>query len=83
MRLRSTGLGRTELEAKIIDVKRVDDIIVFYVNTTKPVKWRVRMAFQEQDLRHLIIAILKPKNLWYVIRALFSNQEKVPRTESF
>jgi len=83
MRLRSTGLGRTELEAKIVDVRRVDDLVVFYVNTTKPVKWRVRMAFQEQDLRRLIIAILKPKNLWYVIRTLFSNQEKVSRTESF
>ena len=83
MRLRSNGLGITELEAKIIDVKRVDDLIVFYVSTTKPVKWRVRMAFQERDLRSLIIALLKPKNLWYVIRALFSNQEKVPRTESF
>ena len=83
MRLRSTGLGRTELEAKIVDVKRIDDLIVFYVSTTKPVRWRVRMAFQERDLRSLIIALLKPKNLWDVMRAIFSSEEKVPRTESF
>ena len=83
MRLRSTGLGKTELEAKIVDVKRVDDLVIFYMITTKPVKWRVRMAFQEQDLRSLVGAILKPKNLWYILRAFFSNQEKASRTELF
>jgi len=83
MRLRSTGLGKTELEAKIVDVKRVDDVVIFYVRTTKPVKWRVRMAFQEQDLRSLVGAMLKPKNLRYVLRCFFSNEKKVSRTESF
>ncbi len=83
MRLRSTGLGKTELEGEIVDVKRVDDMVIFYVNTTKPVRWKVRMAFQEQDLRSLIFAILKPKNLGYVLRSFFSNQEKVGRTEEF
>jgi len=83
MRLMSTGLGKTELEAEIVEVKRVDDVVIFYVKTTKPVKWKVRMAFQEQDLRSLIFAILKPKNLGYVLRSFFSNQEKVSRTEAF
>jgi len=83
MRLRSTGLGKTELEAKIKEVKRVDDVVIFYVSTTKPVKWRIRMAFQEQDLRSLILAMLKRKNLWYILRSFFAKQEKVRRTESF
>ena len=83
MRLRSTGLGKTELEAKIIDVKRIDNVVVFYVSTTKPVKWRVRMAFQERDLRDLVWAVLKPKNLWYILRSFFSNENKVNRTEAF
>ena len=50
MRLRSTGLGRTELEADIIDIRKVDDLVIFFVNTTNPVKWRTRMGFQERDL---------------------------------
>lgn len=83
MRLRSTGLGKTELEAKIVDVKRIDNVVVFYVSTTKPVKWRVRMAFQERDLRDLVWAVLKPKNLWYILRSFFSNENKVNRTEAF
>lgn len=83
MRLRSTGLGKTELEAKIVDVKRIDNVVVFYVSTTKPVKWRVRMAFQERDLRDLVWAVLKPKNLWYIVRSFFSSENKVNRTEAF
>ena len=82
MRLRSTGLGNTELEAEIAEVKRVDDVVVFIVNTTKPVRWRARMVFQQRDLRQLVSAVLRPKNLWYIIRALVSNPQTVPRTES-
>ena len=84
MRLRSTGLGRTELEADIVKVKKIDDLVLFYVNTTKPVKWQTRMGFQEKDLRKLIWALLKPKNLSFVVSALLSgNKKEVPRTENF
>lgn len=71
MRLRSTGLGRTELEADVIDIRKVDDLVIFFVNTTNPVKWRTRMGFQERDLRDLIFALLKPQNLMFIIKALF------------
>ena len=83
MRLRSTGLGKTELEAKIMEVKKVDDVVIFYVSTTKPVKWKIRMAFQQRDLRNLIKAIIKPKNIGYILRSFFSSEKRVPRTESF
>ena len=83
MRLRSTGLGKTELEAKIEEVKKVDDVVIFYMRTSKPVKWRVRMAFQQQDLRNLVKAVLKPKNIGYILRSFFSSEKKVPRTETF
>ncbi|OGO32858.1 MAG: hypothetical protein A2Z29_10365 [Chloroflexi bacterium RBG_16_56_11] len=71
MRLRSTGLGRTELEAELIGIKKVDDLVVFFVNTTSPVKWRTRMGFQERDLRDLMFALLKPRNLVFILKAFF------------
>jgi len=83
MRLRSTGLGKTEPEGEVISVKKVDDVLIFYVDIVKPVKWYTRMAFQEKDLRDLVKAMLKPRNLWFIIRALFSSAEKVRRTETF
>ena len=83
MRLRSTGLGKTELEAELVDVKKVGDLVIFFVNTTKPVKWRTRMGFQERDLRALFLAILRPGNLLFIFKALFSGRKEVPRTENF
>ncbi len=83
MRLRSTGLGKTEVEAEIVDVKKVDDLVIFFVVTIKPAKWQTRMAFQEKDLRELVRALLRPKTLWFVNRALLFGQKKVRRTETF
>jgi hypothetical protein len=83
MRLRSTGLGRTELEAKIVNIKKVDDLVIFFADTTKPVKWRTRMGFQQKDLRDLAKALLKPKNLLFILKALFLGWKQVPRTKDF
>jgi hypothetical protein len=70
MRLRSTGLGRTELEAELVSVKKVDDLVIFFVNTTQPVKWRTR-----------ILKLLKPRNLWFVLKALISPNKQVPKED--
>jgi hypothetical protein len=81
--MRSTGLGNMELEAAISEVKRVDDALIFYVGTTKPVRWRVRMAFEQKDVRSLVWAILKPKNVWYVLRSYLNQSKEVQRSDSF
>jgi hypothetical protein len=83
MRLRSTGLGRTELEAEVATVKKVDDILIFFAKVTKPVKWKLRMGFQEKDLRVLFWAALKPRNLWFIIKALTFRRKDVSITEDF
>ena len=70
MRLRSDGLGKTELEAEIVDIKKVDDLVIFYADTTKPVKWRLRMGFQEKDLRSLVLSAMRPGNLWFIFKSL-------------
>ena len=75
MRLRSTGLGRTELQADLVAIRKVNDLVIFYANTTAPVKWRTRMGFQEKDLRDLVFALLKPRNMLFVIKAIFSHKE--------
>ena len=83
MRLRSTGLGRTEMEADLIQIKKIDDLVVFFVNTSKPVKWRTRMGFQERDLRDLILQLLRPRNMLFVLKALLFQSKMVSRTENF
>jgi hypothetical protein len=76
MRLTSAGLGKTELEAVIVGMKKVDDLIIFAVDVTKPTKWHTRMGFQQKDLRKLSWQTLKPGNLWFIIRSLFFGQKK-------
>ena len=83
MRLKSTGLGKTELEGEIVNIKKVDDLLIFFVDVTKPVKWHTRMGFQEKDLRELLLALLRPRNLAFVFKALLFNRKQVPRTEDF
>ena len=75
MKLTSAGLGKTELDAVIVGMKRVDDAILFAVDVTKPTKWHTRMGLQEQDLRKLAWQILKPANLWFIIRSLIFKQK--------
>lgn len=81
MRLRSTGLGRTELEAELIGIKKIDDLVIFFVNTTKPVKWRTRMGFQERDLRDLVLNLIKPRNLMFILKALISPNKQVSKDD--
>jgi len=83
MRLRSTGLGRTEMEAELVNIKKVDDLVIFFVNTTSPVKWRTRMGFQQKDLRQLVLVLLRPKNLLFILKALLFGRKEVPRTKDF
>ncbi len=83
MRLKSTGLGNTELEAKIVNVKRVDDLVIFYADVIKPVKWHTKMAFQVKDLRTIVREVLKPNSLRYILKALLFRPKNVKRTETF
>lgn len=83
MRLKSDGLGKTEIEAKIVAVRKVDDLVIFFLDTIKPAKWHTRMGFQERDLRDLVLAILRPRNLWFIFQALMFPNKKLPRTEDF
>ena len=70
MRMRSTGLGKTELKAHISSIERVDDSILFKVKTTEPVRWEVRNLFQQQDIPRLAGLLLRPANVLFLLKAL-------------
>ena len=83
MRMRSTGLGKTELKAHISSIERVDDSIVFKVKTTEPVRWEVRNLFQQQDIPRLIGLLLKPANVFFLLRALMKKSAPAQEPEHF
>lgn len=80
MRMRSTGLGKTELEGDIAKLEVVDDLLILHVHTTKPVRWHVRTAIQHKDILRLAGLLFTPAVLRYLWRAR-SKSSKEP--ESF
>jgi hypothetical protein len=64
---RSTGLGKRELVAEIVAVKRQEDYLIMEVETSEPVRWKIRGGVTWRDLRVLLKAILSFQVLWYLL----------------
>ena len=67
MRMRSTGLGQTELIGSIEGIKRHGNYLVLSVRTLEPVRWHVRTGIDGKDLRDLIKAIFSFSVVKYVV----------------
>ena len=68
MLMRSTGLGKTELVATINDCKAQGDHLILLVDTTDPVRWKVRCTLTLQDMKVLIVKCIK----WSIIKFIMS-----------
>ncbi len=78
MRMRSTGLGKTELQADIVDIQRTGDFLVLQFQTSVPVKWKVKAAMSHKDLLKLISFMLRWSNLKFVISGFWLPKEPRP-----
>lgn len=67
MLFRSTGLGKTELVAKISDITRQGDYLILHVDTLEPVRWRIRAGINLKDLRTVIRCAIKISILMLVM----------------
>ena len=67
MLFRSTGLGKRELVAEIVAVKRQDDYLIMKVETSEPVRWMIRGGVTWRDLRVLLKATFSLPVLWYLL----------------
>ena len=59
MLYRSTGLGKSELVAEVVAVKRQGDYLIMEMQTTEPVRWKIRGGLSRADFRQLLRSILK------------------------
>ncbi len=73
MRLKSTGLGATELFGDLTDMERSMSGVLMRVKIKKPVVWRVRVFLNPQDLRAIVWRALMPRTVFFVIKTLLSN----------
>ena len=70
MRLKSTGLGATELFGELTGLEKNMSGVLMYVKIKKPVVWKVRTFLQPQDLRAIVWRALMPWNVWFVMKTL-------------
>lgn len=59
MLMRSTGLGKAELVAEIVGLKRQGDYLIMELQTIEPVRWKIRGGLSHKDLRMLLKAMVK------------------------
>jgi hypothetical protein len=76
MRMRSTGLGTTELVGNVSDITRENGYLVLHVNTIEPVRWHVRTAMSWVDLFKIGLLMIKPSTLLFVLTSLFQKPKQ-------
>ncbi len=73
MRLKSTGLGATELFGDLTEMEKSMSGVLMRVKIKKPVVWRVRVYLNPQDLRTIVWRALMPRTVFFVIKTLLGN----------
>ncbi len=66
MLMRSTGLGKAELVAEIVEIKRQGDYLIMEMQTSKPVRWKIRGAVSRKDIRLMLKAMIKSSMLPFI-----------------
>jgi hypothetical protein len=59
MYFRSTGLGKTQLTGRIVEMQLQGDYLIAQIDITEPVKWRMRVAMSFRELAGLVGACMK------------------------
>jgi hypothetical protein len=82
MRVRSTGLGKTEMVAGIKRLQPVENgYIIMEMHSIEPVKWRIRIALTGPDLRRLLRLMIRPTTALALLKTFFQGVNKKPPPE--
>ena len=73
MRLKSTGLGATELFGDLTEMEKSMSGVLMRVKITKPVVWRVRVFLNPKGVRAIVWRALMPRTVFFVIKTLLGN----------
>ncbi len=78
MRMRSTGLGKTELEAEVASLELREGMLLLNIHTTKPVIWHIRAGIQRQDIFKMMKSVLRFRVIMHVVGMLFRGNHPGP-----
>jgi hypothetical protein len=78
MLFRSTGLGKTELKAKVTGLVVQGDYLILQVDTLEPVRWKIRAAMSLPDMWTVIKSVMKPSNLKIMLSNRWAREAEHP-----
>ena len=81
MRMRSTGLGKTELVARIKGMKKEGDYLVIEMRVVEPTNWNIKAGLSVTDIFKIFSQIIKPSNLAYLVINSLKNKDPQSRLE--
>ena len=59
MRVRSSGLGKTEMVMKQEKIGVENGYIMMYLRSSEPANWHIRIVLDRKDIWHFIVSLLK------------------------
>jgi len=78
MRVRSTGLGKTEMIAFPEMIKLHEGNLILSIRATEPISWHIRIALNHKDIRMMIKEALTFSNICFLISSFISRKEPKP-----
>lgn len=85
MKVRSTGLGDTEMVLSIQEINRCDDCLILVGQASSPVKWKIRMAASYRDMWRIVKLVFLSRNIFFLIwkTVSFKSQDKIAWPDKF
>lgn len=80
MRVRSTGMGKTELKCVVGKMEARDkNVFLVHMQSTAPItNWHIRAIVEPEDLFQVMVQLLKPSSLLAIAKILLKRE---PRPE--
>jgi len=78
MKVKSTGLGKTQLQCHFDGFhpkEGGEDSVVMIITSTAPVHWHIEADLGGKDLRHMAVQMLKPATIWHLLKLLVKGSE--------
>lgn len=78
MKVKSTGLGKTQLQCHFDGFhpkEDGEDSVVMIITSTAPVSWHIEADLGGKDLRQMAGQMLKPATVWHLLKLLVKGSE--------
>ena len=78
MRMRSTGLGKTELKGDVARLEAREGLLILHIQTTSPVQWHVRAGMERKDIIKLMKSVFSLSVIKFMLGIIINKSAEPP-----